>query len=133
MAHLLLALGRTPGWVDACMRLRNRLGGLVGLKDLGVLAAASLDRPAADYRPGERVGIFTVIENAPDEALVGDDDKHLKVVLSIHRGAVSDQGRRIVTVSTIVHVKNSLGRFYMLPVRPMHRLIAPAVIRQMLD
>lgn len=122
------AAARTPGWVDFCMRLRNRGGALVGLKNLGGLSAISASKPAEAYQQGDRVGIFTVFENTFQEALIGDRDKHLDVVLSIHRGAESGDGRSLVTVTTVVHVKNLLGRVYMLPVKPMHRLIAPAVL-----
>ena len=127
--HLLRALQQTPRWVDACMQLRNRVGGWAGLKDLHQLSSIAPDKPAAAYQAGDRAGIFTVIENSFDEALVGDDDKHLRVVLSAHRGPVTPDGRMMLTVSTIVHVKNWLGRLYMLPVKPMHRLIAPTVLR----
>lgn len=130
LGHFIAAARRTPSWVDACMTARNRAGRLVGLKDLGTLSDVAADKPASAYRPGERVGIFTVFENTFDEALVGDRDKHLDVVLGIHRKPSMQGGGRqaVVTVTTVVHVKNMLGRLYMLPVRPMHRLIAPAVL-----
>ena len=131
LGYFISAAERTPRWVDACMNLRNRAGSLVGLKNLGSLSGIASGKPAQAYRAGERVGIFTVFENAFDEALIGDKDKHLDVVLSVHRGPVQENGRLVVTVSTIVHVKNLLGRVYMLPVKPMHRLIAPAVLGAM--
>ena len=109
------------------MKARNRVGRFVGLKDLGTLSGVADGKPASAYRPGERVGIFTVFENAEDEALIGDKDKHLDVVLSIHREK-RRPGQVVITVTTIVHVKNLLGRIYMVPVKPMHRLIAPAVL-----
>jgi len=124
----LAAIQRTPKWVDACMGLRNRAGALVGLKNLGRLSAVPAAKPASAYAPGDRVGIFTLFENAFEEALLGDKDKHLDVVLSVHRGAAGGDGRVLVTVTTVVHVHNALGRLYMLPVKPMHRLIAPAVL-----
>lgn len=118
----------TPHWVDVCMDLRNRAGALVGLKNLGRLASVSGSKPAEDYKAGERVSIFTVFENSFEEALIGDKDKHLDVFLSIHRAQDGENDRALVRVTTIVHVKNTLGRIYMLPVRPMHRLIAPAML-----
>lgn len=121
------ALARTPAWINACMSLRNRAVRLLGLKDLGALDTVSLSRPEAAYAPGERIGIFTVFENSFDEALLGDRDRHLDVTLSVHR---APRGADVlVTVTTVVHVHRLLGRAYMLPVRPMHRLIAPAVLR----
>ena len=108
--------------------LRNRAVQLVGLKNLGELSGIHPARPDADYRPGERVGIFTLFENTPDEVLLGDHDKHLDVVVSVHCTRPADQPVR-VTVTTVVHTKNRLGRLYMLPVKPMHKLIAPSVLR----
>ena len=128
LEHFIAAAKRTPKWIDVCMAARNRAGRLVGLKDLGALSAVLADKPASAYKSGERVGIFTVFENSFDEAIVGDKDTHLNVALSIYREAHSDGQHVTVTVTTIVHVKNLLGQIYMLPVKPMHRLIAPTVL-----
>jgi len=72
LRYFISATERTPRWVDVCMNLRNHAGLLVGLKNLGSLSAVASGKPAEDYQPGERVGIFTVFENAFDEALIGD-------------------------------------------------------------
>lgn len=109
------------------MRLRNRLVQLVGLKNLGGFRDIDPGRPPSDYRPGERVGIFTLIANADDEVLLGDDDKHLDVVVSVCKRPGTTDGRITLSVTTVVHVHNALGRLYMLPVAPMHKLIAPAM------
>jgi len=74
------------------------------------------------------VGIFTLISNSPNEALLGDNDKHLEVILSIYKHPPSTDGVQSVSVTTVVHIKNLLGRIYMIPVAPLHRLIAPAVL-----
>lgn len=128
LGQFIKAFGRTPGWVDACMRLRNRAVRLAGLKDLGQMAAIDPGRAERDYRVGDRIGIFTLYDITPDEVLLGDRDRHLDVVLSLHC-AHSDRGETCVTVTTVVHVHNLLGRLYMLPVTPMHRVIAPSVLR----
>ncbi len=54
--------------------------------------------------------------------MIGDDDKHLNVTLSIYK----NEDTQVLTVTTIVHIKNWLGRLYMLPVIPAHRKIVPA-------
>ena len=127
LGQFLKSARATPRWVDACMALRNRAVQLVGLKNLGELSGIHPARPDADYRPGERVGIFTLFENTPDEVLLGDRDKHLDVVVSVHCARPAGQPVR-VTVTTVVHTKNRLGRLYMLPVAPAHRWI----VRRML-
>ena len=125
------AARKTPKWVEACMKARNRAVSFFGLKNLGSLAELSSTKPASAYQPGERVGIFTLLKNTHEEVLLGDDDKHLNVVLSVHRKALVDKPAVLITVTTVVHVKNTLGRIYMLPVKPMHRIIAPAVLAKM--
>jgi hypothetical protein len=127
--HFLQALRHTPRWVDTLMVLRNRVVSLLGLKDLGALSRLDPAKPGSAYAVGERVGIFTLIKNTPDEVLLGDQDKHLDVTLSVHRAASPADGQVTVTVTTVVHVHNWLGRIYMLPVTPMHRIIGPAVLK----
>lgn len=129
LEYFLAATKRTPRWVEVCMNLRNSVVRLVGLKNLGNLSHLPSTKPASAYQPGDRVGIFTLFENTFDEVLLGDKDKHLDVFVSVHRQPAPEAGRIIITVTTVVHVKNLLGRIYMLPVKPMHRIIAPAVLR----
>jgi hypothetical protein len=43
------------------------------------------ERTASAYKPGDRIGIFTLFEATDDEVLLGDRDKHLDVVLSVHK------------------------------------------------
>lgn len=132
LSYFLTALANTPPWVNLLMALRNKIVRLVGLKDLGGLGELSPSKPASAYAPGDRVGIFTLISNSPNEALVGDRDKHLDVVLSVYKHPSSQDGVQSVSVTTVVHINNLLGRIYMLPVKPLHRLIAPAVLTRII-
>lgn len=128
LGQFLKAIEATPSWVNRCMVLRNRVVEKLGLKNLGGQGTFDSTKPAIAYRPGDRVGIFTLFEQTFDEALLGDKDKHLDVTLLVHRHAsVTDEVQ--VTLTTVVHVHNLLGRLYMVPVRLMHKLIAPAVLR----
>ena len=129
LGQFLRAAGQTPRWVSACMSLRNRVVSLFGLKNLGGLQNLPRHKAEADYRPGDRVGIFTLFENTPGEVLLGDRDKHLDVTLSVHLTSDATTGASLITMTTVVRVHNLLGRAYMLPVAPMHRLIAPTVLR----
>jgi len=129
LGQFLRALLATPPWVNKLMSIRNNAVSALGLKNLGTLSQLDQAKPASAYKPGDRVGIFTLIANAPDEVLLGDKDKHLDVVLSVHKAVDLNRGRVLVTVTTVVHVHNWLGRLYMLPVTPMHRVIAPTVLK----
>ncbi|HEY3433453.1 MAG TPA: DUF2867 domain-containing protein [Rhodocyclaceae bacterium] len=129
LGQFLKAFASPPAWVNLCMALRNRAAALVGLKNLGAFDKIDASKRESDYQPGDRVGIFTLIDNTFDEVLLSDRDKHLDVTLSLHRAEDAATGAVVVTVTTVVHVHNLLGRLYMLPVEPMHRLIAPSVLR----
>jgi hypothetical protein len=128
LGYFLSAVSSSPRWVETLMALRNKAVRLVGLKDLGGLGGVDSSKPASDYLKGDRVGIFTLISNTPDEALLGDKDKHLEVVLAVYKHPIAEEGIQYVSISTVVHVHNLLGRIYMLPVTPLHKLIAPAVL-----
>lgn len=128
LEHFLAAAEKTPRWVHAAMSARNQIVQLFGLKHLGALDNLAGKNTQQAYLPGDRVGIFTLFENSFDEVLLGDRDKHLDVVLSVHRKLLPGGQTVEVTLTTVVHVKNLLGRLYMLPVTPAHRVIAPAVL-----
>ena len=132
LSYFLTAVANTPPWVNALMTLRNKIVRFVGLKDLGGLGELSTAKSASAYTPGDRVGIFTLISNSADEALLGDSDKHLEVVLSVFKHTPDQDGAQSITVTTVVHTHNLLGRIYMFPVTPLHRLIAPAVLTRII-
>jgi hypothetical protein len=119
----------TPRWVDALMTVRNRIVSCLGLKDLGALSKAAIN-PSREYQPGERLGIFTVVENRREELLLTDQDKHLDVVISVYQ---SPSQANQITVSTVVHTHNWLGRLYMIPVAPMHKLIVQRMLAKVAD
>jgi Protein of unknown function (DUF2867) len=119
----------TPRWVERLMAIRNRVVSTFGLKDLGGLSRIEADKNASAFLPGDRVGIFTLFSRSPGEVLLGDKDKHLDVVVSVHKGVAAEDGAVVVTVTPVVHVHNWLGRLYMLPVAPVHRLIARSMVR----
>ncbi|MFS2003572.1 DUF2867 domain-containing protein [Duganella sp. CT11-25] len=114
----------TPAWINTLMALRNRVVQLVGLKNLGHLGDFDAAKPASSYRTGDRVGIFSIVYLSEQEVILGDSDKHLNVEVSVCK--IQNK----ITVGTVVHTKNTLGRVYMLFVAPLHRRIVPASLRQ---
>ena len=114
----------TPKWIDNLMIFRNRVVGLFGLKNLGAFTDIDLSKSSSDYKIGDRVGIFTLIEKNEGEVLLGDDDNHLSVVVSIYKEMPTNDAKVFITVSTVVHVKNWLGKAYMIPATPAHHIIA---------
>lgn len=129
LEYFLKAAHATPTWVNQLMSVRNRVVAQLGLKDLGHLGGFNPDKPLGEYQAGDRIGIFTLLENQADEVVLGDSDRHLDVALSVHRVRDPISGCVLLTVSTVVHIHNVLGRLYMLPVAPVHKLIVPSVMR----
>ncbi|MFZ1386955.1 MAG: DUF2867 domain-containing protein [Thiolinea sp.] len=130
LEHFIAAAEQTPRWVDACMSLRNRVVAWFGLKNLGELSQLKA-KAIEEYQAGDRVGIFTLFENSFDEVLLGDRDKHLDVTLSVHRSLINLGKQVLITVTTVVHTHNWLGKWYMVPVKPMHHIIAPTVLSKL--
>jgi len=122
LGQFLRVVRQTPGWIERLMAIRNRVVSLLGLKDLGALSQIDPKKRESDYSPGDRVGIFTLIFKSAHEVLLCDRDKHLDVVVSVHKQVAHEAGSAVVTVTTVVHVHNWLGRLYMFPVTPAHRI-----------
>jgi hypothetical protein len=124
--HAYLAvMAQTPAWVDACMTVRNAAVRPFGLKDVDRLDSVPSSSRAGTMRPGERVGISTIRSLCEREAVLEILDSHLDVVLSVYKHG-GEPAR--VTVSTLVFQHNWLGRLYMLPVAPIHRIIVRSTL-----
>jgi Protein of unknown function (DUF2867) len=116
---------RTPAWVEALMRVRNLIVQAFGLKNLGAMAHVQ----NGPVQPGQRLGLFEVSSISPVELVLQDNDRHLTVQLSLQK-RTHTATHDAITLSTVVHTHNTLGRAYMLVVGPAHKLIVPAVLRQ---
>jgi hypothetical protein len=114
----------TPQWVDDLMAIRNRIVRLFGLKDVGAMKAVMKASDA--YQVGDRLGIFNIFGKTEKELLLGIDDRHLDVRVSVLKS--QRNGLPHYVVSTVVHVHNLLGRLYMAPVGRIH----PFVVRSMM-
>ncbi|MDP3651496.1 MAG: DUF2867 domain-containing protein [Rhodoferax sp.] len=124
----LMLVTRTPGWMNALMAMRNQAVRLVGLKHLGNLSTAVNRKPAHAYQVGDRVGIFSLKHLQDNEVILFDDDKHLLVQLSLVKHLVD--GQPMVSLGTVVHIHNRLGRLYMAVVGPVHSAIVPRMLAQ---
>jgi Protein of unknown function (DUF2867) len=122
-------VSRTPLWVNILMDIRNFLGKTVfGLKDLGRLDTLGEVSASNQTHEGARIGVFTLRHVSDKEVLLGDSDKHLTVVVSTMKQTQDFQD--VITVTTVVHVNNTLGRIYMLLVVPVHRIIVPTLLKR---
>lgn len=107
------------------MNMRNKITSKIGLKDLGSFKQIDSNKKENEYVAGDRIGIFTLRQRTENELVIGDDDKHLNVTLSVYK----NEKTQVLTITTVVHIKNWLGRLYMVPVIPAHRKIVPATLQ----
>ena len=107
----------------------------VAARVLGLKRASGGPRPigpgSRPYRVGQRVGMFIVQSIEPGELIVGIDDKHLDVRISVLRSTVAEV--ETATISTAVEIHNALGAAYMFVITPFHRLIARQGMQQAAD
>jgi hypothetical protein len=111
-------MARQPRWAEALLSLRNLLVAPLGLKTSGA-------NPAM---PRDMIGIFPVVSATPDRLIAGFNDHHLDFRIVVDMTAPGDV--RQVTATTLVKTHNWLGRTYLAIVMPFHRLIVPALLRQ---
>lgn len=115
----------TPTWVNFLMASRNKIVSKIGLKNLGHLGNLDSKKPIDDYQIGDSVGIFTLILLSDNEIILGDSDKHLDVKVSVYK---ENNTSDLISISTVVHIHNIVGRLYMFFVKPMHKIIVPSSI-----
>ena len=111
-------MARQPRWAEALLSLRNTLVAPFGLKTSGASAAA----------PREMIGIFPIVSQTPDRLVAGFNDSHLDFRVVVDVTAPGDV--RQVTATTLVLTHNWFGRSYLAIIKPFHRLIVPALLRQ---
>jgi hypothetical protein len=115
-------MGRSPRWVEALLRLRHLLVAPFGLKTSG----------DNEYPRRETIGLFPILTQAPDRLVAGFNDKHLdfRVVVDVAASGPNEAFGQHVTATTLVKTHNALGRIYLAVIKPFHRLIVPAMLRQ---
>ena len=115
-------LGTAPGWFNILMRARDKIVGIFGLKT----AAPHQTMPQAPFRVGQRLGVFRILHLAPNEAVLGENDRHLDFRVSL----LVDTGQ--LRVSTLVRPHNAFGWLYLAIVLPFHYLISAIMAGRML-
>lgn len=105
-----------PGWANALLWLRNGLVAPFGLKTAADLPAPSTTDPA----PGDYVSFFRLEELSGNEAILGEDDRHLDFRVSVLK---TSGPQPLAAISTWVRPHNFGGRLYLLGVLPFHKLI----------
>ena len=118
-------ISQQPAWIGWLTNVRDAIVACFGLKTAKHLATLSSEGKA------DRIGIFKVYGRSATEIVLGEDDKHLDFRLSVLR--TPDLSATLggqVTVSTVVHCHNLLGRAYISVIAPFHRLVVKASLRR---
>ena len=114
-----------PSWIGALTNVRDAIVAGFGLKTAKHLATLSGDAIA------RRISIFKVFGATKTEIVLGENDKHLDFRVSIlcTPGLPPISGNQL-TLSTVVHCHNLLGRTYLSVIAPFHRQVVKASLRR---
>jgi hypothetical protein len=112
-----------PSWIWKLTRVRDVIVACFGLKTSKHLATLA---SGAKY---SRLGIFKIYSTNETEIVLGEDDKHLDFRVSVYCSVAPENGRQL-TLSTVVHCHNLLGRAYVLVIAPFHRMVVKAILRR---
>lgn len=102
-----------PAWMRALMMIRD-----VAVSPFGIRTSAQREK---EMPSAEGYGFFYVMDESPNEIVLGADDRHLDFRLSIMRRATGTDTELLIT--TAVQVNNWLGRIYIQTIRPFHHLL----------
>jgi hypothetical protein len=118
-------ISQQPSWIGWLTNVRDAVVAFFGLKTAKHLATL------VDEAKADRIGIFRIYAKSETEIILGEDDKHLDFRLSALRspGFSPTLGGQL-TISTVVHCHNRLGRAYILVIAPFHRLVVKASLRR---
>jgi hypothetical protein len=115
---------RQNPWIGCLIAIRDAIVAGFGLKTGRHLASLESESGA------DRLSIFKVYSRSPTEVILGEDDKHLDFRLSVLCSGQSSPGaKRHLTLSTVVHCHNRLGRLYIFFIAPFHRLVVQSSLR----
>jgi hypothetical protein len=109
-----------PIYVRFLLRLRDFL-----VKPLGLHTAVDMEEieDRSDW-----IGFFQIYRHSKDEIIIGGDDKHLDVRVSLLRTVHND--KPFLTVSTFVRFNNILGKVYFMVIKPFHKIIVPDTMKR---
>jgi len=111
-----------PGWVNALFKLRNFLVHLVGLKG----SKNEMVNLIEDcIRSGGEYHMIKVPVKDSRETVLLLSDKHLDAYLSVLK-----ENDQTVSVNTLVHFHNRLGKVYFFFIKPFHGVIVREILKR---
>lgn len=116
--HIFIGL---PPWIDTLLFLRDAAVSPFGLKKTIDLPRDITIRERV--KSGEAINFFPVQSIEEHEIILGEDDRHLDFKIAVYRDR-ENPGR--VSLATLVHTHNCLGRAYLRLISSFHVLIVSA-------
>ncbi len=121
-----------PKWGKKMFAFRNKAVALFGLKT-GLKADENQNIGDFTCEIGDRVGLFKVFDKTSNEIVLGENDKHLDFRISLlFDKSQKPNEENSLRISTTVTFHNWTGVLYFLPVRPFHKLIVPAMLKNII-
>ncbi|MDO4640957.1 MAG: DUF2867 domain-containing protein [Neisseria sp.] len=119
---------RTPGWLSLSFKIRDAVS-----RPFGVENIAGFDsQPGANLKVGDKLHFFTLEELSDDHIVLTAIDKHLGVMVDLQvKAAGSDGENYLAQAVTTVKTFNCYGKFYMLPVAPMHGVVMKSLFKNL--
>ena len=112
-------LGRPSPWAARLMVIRDKV-----MKGFGVKTSKQI---RGDRTHVDRIDFFPVLSATEHEVVLGEDDKHLDFRLSLIIERTEGAPDRLIA-TTVVRCHNTLGRVYLLVIRPFHTLIVRSMV-----
>jgi len=106
-------LATQPAWIDMLLWLRDLI-----VRPFGIKTATRADE---SQPTDDRIAFFSVLDEQPDEIVLGTNDRHLDFRVSLMR-KISPNGEQLI-LTTVVQVHNLLGRAYIRAIDPFHHLV----------
>ncbi|MEJ7679516.1 MAG: DUF2867 domain-containing protein [Segetibacter sp.] len=104
-------LSSVPWWAKKLLALRNKIVSIFGLKVTGEFYTMQ-ELDSFKYETGEQLGILKVFDRTRNEIVLGVDDKHLDLRVSLLLENSKIDKQKTLTISTIVEFNNWFGRLY---------------------
>ncbi|MBK5721455.1 DUF2867 domain-containing protein [Dysgonomonas sp. Marseille-P4677] len=116
---------KSPKWVNQLFKLRDWVVSPFGIQS-GNNRNSDLFEDAIRNNGSYR--FIETVAKSNDETVICADDKHLKMYFSVKTIKTKEKQQKL-SVSTVVHFHNFLGKAYFFVIYPFHHFIVPSMIR----
>ncbi len=116
---------KNPKWIDRLFELRDWIVKPFGIQsgsDRNVSLFENAIKNKGSYR------FIETIAKSDNETVISANDKHLKMYFSVKTTKIIN-GQQKLSVSTLVHFHNLLGRAYFIVIYPFHHFIVPSMMK----